>query len=307
MAAGRRKYAKAYAGLADCWTWMAIYSLLPPDKTFPRARKWALKALRIYPELAGAHVTLGFIEMFVKRDHVAAADCFERAVSHYRNNLKAHLGYSLLLTGLKEFDRAITEIDTALEIFSASLINKVTKAMVLHQAGRNPEALAQLDKTLRFDENFDAIYHGQALVLAQQGAYARAAAAARKAIVKSQNNLLNHMVLAYVLAKKGEGAEARKIVRKLESLDAEKWYVSPFHLASVYAALGQRKRAYAWLEQARDKNDPWFVWLNTDPRFDSLRTDPDFEKRFQVFKLAEPCKDPPERLILYAQKDAADK
>jgi DNA-binding winged helix-turn-helix (wHTH) protein/tetratricopeptide (TPR) repeat protein len=278
------KYAKAYAGIADCWIWIGIYSLLPPDKTFHRAQRWAEKALSIHPELSGAYTTLGFIEMFVRRNQFAAAGYFERAIELYENNIKAHLGYSLLHMGLKEPDHALTEINKALDIFSASLINKVTKAMILYQAGRNADALTQLNRAIKFDENFDAIYHLQSLVFAQEGDYKRAIKAARTAIKKSKNNLLNHLVLAYALAKKGAKSEARRIVERMESLEAKNWYVSPFYIATVYCALGEREQAYRRLEQARDRYDPWFIWLGTEPRLDLLRTDPHFAESYQVFK-----------------------
>jgi len=273
-------YAKAYSGLSDCWLWLGAYSLLPPDRAFAKARQWAEKALKIYPKLSGAHTTLAFVELFVEGDNVAAAKRFEDAISLYANNIKAHLGYSLLLTGLKEFDRALAEVNKALEIYSISLINNVTKGIILCQARRYDEALEQFNKSIRLDESFDAIYHGQALVFAQLKDYDKAVAAARTAIHKSQNNLLNHMVLAYVLANMGTKAEAEEIIKRLEALDKGKWYVSPFHLATVYAALGQQEQAYQCLKQARDKHDPWFIWLHTDPRLDPLRLDPNFENHF---------------------------
>jgi DNA-binding winged helix-turn-helix (wHTH) protein/Tfp pilus assembly protein PilF len=274
------QYAKAYSGLSDCWLWLGVYSLLPPDRAFPKARKWAEKALKIYPELSGAHTALAFIEMFVERDNVAAAKRFEHAIGLYPDNIKALLGYSLLLTGLKEFNRALTEVNKALEIYSISLINNVTKGMILYEARRYDEALEQFEKAIKLDENFDAIYYGQAQVFAELKEYDQAVATAQIAIDKSQNNLLNHMVLAYVLAMKGDKAAAQEIVKRLEALDMEKWYVSPFHLATVHAALGQKKRAYYWLEQARDKHDAWFTWLHTDPRLDPLRGDPQFGEDF---------------------------
>lgn len=267
-------YAKAYAGISECWTWLALYSLLRPDKAFTRARKWAEKALEIYPDLSGAHTTLAFIEMFVNRNHAEATARFERAISLYPNNVKAHLGYSLLLAGLKQFDRALTEIDKALEIYSASFIVNVIKGMILYQAGRYDAALAQLTKARKLDEDSDATYHVQALVFMQKEEYGLALEAAHTAIGKSHNNLLNHMVLAYVLARTGDEAEARAILKKLESMGAEEPYVSPFHLSTVYAALGQRKQALGWLQEAHDRHDPWYIWLRTEPRLDSLWIDP---------------------------------
>lgn len=263
-------YAKAYAGISECWTWAALYSLLPPDKAFPRARRWAEQALAIYPDLSGAHTTLAFIEMFVSGNHEGAAARFERAIYLYPNNVRAHLGYALLLTGLKQFDRALTEIDKALEIYSVSFIVNVAKGMILFQAQRYEDALRQLSKTSKLDEGSDAPHYVRALIFVQQDDCESALAA----IGKTSDNPLNNSVLAYVKAMKGEETEARQLLKTLETTEDGEPYISPFHLATVHLALGQRSQALGWLEQARERHDPWYIWLHTDPRLAPLRTDP---------------------------------
>ena len=277
-------YAKAAVGISDCWTWLGIYSLRSPAEAFRRAEKWAKKALKLHPELSGAYTSLAFIEAFSRRDQAQASAYFERAIGLKKNNLKAHLGYALFLTGMKQFGRALEEIDKALEIYSASPILRVTKAMILYEARQYDHALAQFDEALRLDEDFDAIYHGQALAYMQQGRYDLAVRASKVAIEKSHNNLLNHTVLACAYAKKGAKAKARGVLGELKDLNKGNRYVSPFHLATVYAALGERRRAYASLEQAGEQRDPWYIWMHVEPRLDPLRSDPQFEERFRVFK-----------------------
>lgn len=276
-------YAKAAASISDCWTWLGIYSLRSPAGAFRRAETWAGKALNLCPGLSGAYASLAFIETFSRRKRARASEYFERAIGLKKSNLKAHLGYALLLTGVKQFGQALEEIDKALEIHSASPILRVTKAMILYEARRYDDALAQFDKALRLDEDFDAIYHGQALAYMQQGRYRLAVRAAKTAIEKSHNNLLNHTVLACAHARGGDEAKARAALGGLKELNKGNRYVSPFHLATVHAALGERRRAYARLEQARDQRDPWYIWLHVEPRLDPLREDPQFEERFRVF------------------------
>lgn len=277
-------YAKAFVGISDCWTWLGIYSLRSPAEAFRRAEKWAEKALKINPELSGAYTSLGFIEAFSRRNQARASAYFERAIGLNKHNLKAHLGYALLLTGMKQFGRALEEIGKSLEIYSASPILRVTKAMILYEARQYDDALAQFDEALRLDEDFDAIYHGRALAYMQQGRYDMAVQAAKKAIEKSHNNLLNHTVLACAHAKRDAKVKARAVLRDVKKLNKGNRYVSPFHLATVYASLGDRRRAYGWLEQAREQRDPWYIWLHVEPRLDPLRSDPKFEDRFRVFK-----------------------
>ena len=50
-----------------------------------------------------------------------------------------------------------------------------------------------------------------------------------------------------------------------------------FSMAVVYAGLGERERALAWLEKACDLRDEDMVLLNVEPRLDGLHSD----RRFQ--------------------------
>jgi hypothetical protein len=48
-------------------------------------------------------------------------------------------------------------------------------------------------------------------------------------------------------------------------------YVSSYRIAAVYAALGDRDRAFKWLDHAYEARDAWLIWLAVDPVVDSLR------------------------------------
>ena len=51
-------------------------------------------------------------------------------------------------------------------------------------------------------------------------------------------------------------------------------YASPISRVLIYIGLGDRDRAFAWLDRAYEEHDPWLAWLKVYPVFDSLRTDP---------------------------------
>ncbi len=57
---------------------------------------------------------------------------------------------------------------------------------------------------------------------------------------------------------------------------SERKYVAPTSIASIYAALGDREQAFAWLGRARVERDSLLVLLKVEPMFDSLRPDPRF-------------------------------
>jgi hypothetical protein len=88
----------------------------------------------------------------------------------------------------------------------------------------------------------------------------------------------SHMAIAargHVLATMGREREVREVLRTLEYGSAER-YVPPTGLALVYAGLGERARAFEWLEKAYTKQDVNLVFLPVDPRWDAYRDDPRF-------------------------------
>jgi len=62
------------------------------------------------------------------------------------------------------------------------------------------------------------------------------------------------------------------MLQRLDSLAAAR-RVSPYDLATVATALGDRRRAFAWLDAALAEHAPELVDLAFDPRFEALRAD----------------------------------
>jgi hypothetical protein len=54
-------------------------------------------------------------------------------------------------------------------------------------------------------------------------------------------------------------------------------YIAPYDVAVIYAGLGERDEAFAWLNRAYDaRSYTLAVYLNTDSRLDNLRSDARF-------------------------------
>ena len=73
----------------------------------------------------------------------------------------------------------------------------------------------------------------------------------------------------------GRKAEALKTLADLESL-AERRYSSPVRSACIYAGLGDKERAFEWLEKGYVGRSDHLTQLKTEPMFDSLRSEPRF-------------------------------
>ena len=81
----------------------------------------------------------------------------------------------------------------------------------------------------------------------------------------------------------GKKTEARAILNSLES-KSQFSYVSPYLIASIYSALGEKDEAFKWLEKAYDRRDG-ISYLVADPMMDPLRSDPRFAHLIQRLHL----------------------
>lgn len=79
--------------------------------------------------------------------------------------------------------------------------------------------------------------------------------------------------LAAVYALSGDDTHARALLQPL--LHPANGVVSPFYIATVYAALGDRDSAFGWLEQEQEE---WIghvkMFLRVLPLLDPLHSDP---------------------------------
>ena len=81
--------------------------------------------------------------------------------------------------------------------------------------------------------------------------------------------------LAHVYAVTGNKGEAQKLLSEMKDLSARQ-YVPADRIALIYAGLGDKDQAFAWLEKAYDEHSFNMTWLKVEPRWDSLRSDPRF-------------------------------
>src|SRR4030095_2427329 len=86
--------------------------------------------------------------------------------------------------------------------------------------------------------------------------------------------------LAVVDALSGNLVEAEKILDQLTEL-SKHLYVSPYRMAQIYVALGDKDRAFEWLEKGNPemsfcesvlgpKASPFWDQVRSDPRFADL-------------------------------------
>src|SRR5207253_859132 len=88
---------------------------------------------------------------------------------------------------------------------------------------------------------------------------------------------------AYAAARMSE--ETQKVLDELNERSKER-YVSPYYVAKIYAALGDKEQALHWLEKGYEERNPDFIELKVEPVLDVLRTDARFQDLLRRVGLA---------------------
>ncbi len=267
-------FAPAYAGMADAYIQLGYASLLRPDDAFPKARAAAQHALELDASLAEPHATLGFVAFYYDWDWPTAEREFQRALAINPGYATAHEWYGLYLAAMGRFDEARAQENAAQVLDPLSTAVAGTAAWVEYYAGQNAKAERGIRIALRTDSVNGLAHFYLGRVLQERGSLDQALEQYR-ATASLINWVPTVAAIGHVYGTQGNTREARAILSRLDSLRASE-YVTAYGIALVYASLGQRDSAFAWLDRGVTERTHWMVWLRRDPRWAPIRRDPRF-------------------------------
>jgi tetratricopeptide (TPR) repeat protein len=103
--------------------------------------------------------------------------------------------------------------------------------------------------------------------------YPEAIALAEKPLRSDPNNQTMLQVAGVAYAKSGRRDDANAIISRFKEI-ARTQFVMSFYVATIYAQLGEKDKAFAELEEGYQKHD-WRMsaLLKTEPLIESLRSD----------------------------------
>ena len=274
-----QNYALAYAGLALSYMYKGMYGGTPPKEAFPIARNFAKKAVELDSTLAEAHLVLGLLAFVHEHDIDGFDREIQRALELDPNSAEAYRLNGLRLMYLGRLDESLASFRRSMDIEPLALPSNINYATALFHAGRIEEGEAHLKRTLELSPDAWLAHYNLALGYRFKKDFAGAA---------------EELAIAKDL--RGEGEEARLIRDSFKSggwpavlrvLTGPRVYFGPYNIATFYAELGDKERAFEKLNQAIEGYDQTVGFMKIDPMLQPLHDDPRFKAMLKKAGLPE--------------------
>jgi len=246
-------YARAYAGIADCDSFLFLHYHLAAGIDTILAT--AAKALDLDDQLAEAHASRGLALSLGQRYEEATAE-FERAIALDPNSFEAHYFYARACVTQGKLERAATLFERAAE-------NKPD----------DYQSLCLLIQTYR-----------------SLGRPKDSESAAHRGIERAKNELTLHpenarpaYLGAAALVTVGDKDRAREWASRALSIDPDD-VLTQYNVACVYSLLGDIERAFDLLDRLLPKagHELKHGWIKHDSDLDPLRDHPRYHKILEL-------------------------
>jgi tetratricopeptide (TPR) repeat protein len=280
-------FALAYVGIAESYNSMGKNPDIAPKEAIPPAKAAARRALEIDPSLAEAHSALAESLAIYDWNWAESEREFKRAIELDPNVSYIHLAYAVsYLTAMGRAEEVVAELERALGLEPLAMINNTILVNGYFYARQNEKALQQARKAYDLDPDFPLVlfWLGQAYIA--NGMYDDAIAFGENGLQKSPSNLTYLSFLGQAYAKSGRRVDAQQFIDRLREA-AKTQHVRTYYIACIYAALGDKDKAFAELEKSFADKDCFLPRAKIDPLLDPLRDDPRFKALLKRLHLSD--------------------
>jgi len=271
-------FALAYSGLADSYVWLAFFGRgqVSPDHAYQAAKEAVRKTLELDGTVGEVHDTLGLLSWRFEWNWDAAEQEFNRAIELAPSYSCAHEDRAVFLSFMGRRAEALAGVEKSNKMdpgpssagAESAIYYQLRDYQALIEASR--KGVASNPNEWTEHATLGVGYEGTGKLLEAISEY-------QKAVEMSDGDQDATASLAHAYAVIGRRAEAKKILRDLEQ-KSKSAYVSPYIIATIYAGLGEKNRAFEFLEKAYQERSLEMSWhLKADLRIDNLRSDPRFE------------------------------
>jgi serine/threonine protein kinase/Tfp pilus assembly protein PilF len=275
-------YALAYVGLSGYYGFMTYSGEISPKEGWPKAEAAVMHAAQLDPNLGIVHSNLAALNLMYKWDWPGTEREISRALELDPNDPAAYFADSMYLRVMHRFDEALKAAKRAEALDPLEPSWKLAVAL-LHYYSRNYSAAEEQYRQLtRSNPDLPGPHLGLYNIWSRTGKEEDAIKELQQGLVlQGANDLAAALPSKYAASGFSAAKEfaIREQIRLLTEASKQD-YISPIALAANYAVLGEKDKAFEFLEKAYEERAPGLLDLDLDPDYDSLRTD----KRFDDLK-----------------------
>jgi tetratricopeptide (TPR) repeat protein len=273
-------YAPAWAGLSQAYSYQAGFGYAPAADGYRRAREAAEKALALDPQLADAHLAMGWIQQSYDWDWEAADSTFRKALDLEPGSALALRRASTQAMILGRRDEAIDLINKAIARDPLQPNSYHNLGLLLLGAHRDTEAEAAFRKAAELDPDGELGHFGIGLALLLQDK----TDAALREMQQEKDEYWRACGLPLVLYALGRRSESDAALAALKDKHAGD---SAYQIAEVHAFRGEIDLAFEWLERAYAQRDGGLLVIQVDRLLRGLVADPRYKAFLRKLKLPE--------------------
>jgi TolB-like protein/DNA-binding winged helix-turn-helix (wHTH) protein/Flp pilus assembly protein TadD len=272
-------FALAYSGLADSYVYMALYGSrdTSPDAAYQLAKQALRKAMDLDDSIGETYDTLGTLSWRFEWDWNAAERNFDRSIALAPSYSCAHEDRAIYLAFTGRRNEALAELAKSKQLDPGPGSTMVASG-VYYQLRDFEELVEASRRGVVSNPNEWSQHYQLGVGYEGTGKPLEAISEYQKAVELSDGDLDVTASLAHAFAVIGRRAEAKKMLGDLER-KSKTIHVSPYVIATIYAGLGEKDKAFEFLEKAYRERSLELSWhLKADLRIDNLRSDPRFQR-----------------------------
>jgi len=268
------EYALAYVALSITYSNLGWFNYIPPKTAYEKGIAAAVKALEIDNTLGGAYAAIASLKTWYSRelDLKGAEKAYEKALALNPLDANIYHDFAHFLAFMGKHEKSIRLMKKALELEPISIVTISCLGQSYYQAELYDLAIDQLKKAVDMDSNYFHPYGWLGMAYLKKEWYDQAVEMFEKGTESTSYKTRAIGALGYTYAVRGMRNEAFKQLNRLNNLSGQ-IAVDPCYIAWIYTGLGQKDKAFEWLEKAYEEGSNWLIMINTDGLFDPLRSD----------------------------------
>jgi adenylate cyclase len=251
-----------------------LYNDFPSKEGFSKASALLEKGLELKPtvsEKESAHHALAYINLWqynwkkswTEYEEVKKTDPMPGTVYAF---------YQAFVLG--KTSEAVSVMKKAVDEDPFDILTLRDCSDIQYQGRQFAEALHTCDKILELDSTFNEAYRLKGSIYSAEGKLDSALYNFQKAYEKG--NAWAFIQMIKTLPSIGQKEKARILFQQIDTVKSQ--LIPSFAKGLIYFSLGEKDKAFEWLNRAYNDRDFYLVTLKTEPLWDPLRSHPRFKK-----------------------------